>query len=92
MKEGHIFPFFIKKEQNKLEDNVREIFSKEKAIIRGIEMQKIKLDKKIDLYKDSNKLDCDVFYWKPVLQDDDIIIKGIDLIEKGLGFGNDRRN
>lgn len=60
--------------------------------IRGIPCVKEQLVSKLRISKDTKELVNPVFYWRPTFEKNSTFYRGLELVEKGLGFPKDKNN
>lgn len=74
-----IYPFIV------TPDAVPDPEGTDEAIIRGVVCTRVVLKVPANVYKNGEKVEEEIIYWKPVAGGD-TIARGLELMEKGLGF------
>lgn len=79
----HIFPFYTRPETDAV---AVDGLASDILVLRGVAMQKRRLDTTVPLFLGSRKIEGEIFYWHPIAQKTDFIEKGILMVKEGLGF------
>lgn len=83
-KQCHILPFFIPETEEVKVEHVN--LNEDKTVIRGILCIKRKLDSRYRVSKSGEEIKSQIFYWTPMFEKDSAFERGLNLVERGLGF------